>query len=280
MTREELDRAPSFVHPSAKLDESVTVGPLTLIEGRVSIGASTKVGSGAILEQDVRIGAGCLIGHRVILHAGSQVGDNCVVRDGAVLGRLPQQGAISTVAIESDQPPVRLGNGCQVGANAVLYAGAVFGDDVLIGDLASVREGSTVGSQSIVGRNVMIEYGCQIGERVKIQTGCYITGETTIEEGAFLGPTVTMANDKFMDRIALPEMRGPHIGRGVRIGSNATLLPGVRLGDDCAIGAGAVVTRDVAPNTIVTGLPARLMKDVPPAHRLRLDPRPATGASN
>lgn len=278
MAREDVSAAPIFVHPSTKFDESVIVGPLTLIAARVSIGAGTSIGSGAIIEEGVRIGTGCKIGHRVILHAGSNVGNDCVVRDGAVVGRLPQAGAISTVAIQADQPPARLGNRCQIGANAVLYAGAVFGDDVLVGDLASVREGSTVGTRSLIGRNVMIEYGCQIGNRVKIQTGCYITGETTIEEGAFLGPTVTMANDKFMDRIALPEMRGPYIGRGARIGSNATLLPGVRLGDDCAIGAGAVVTRDVAPHTIVTGLPARRMKDVPAEHRLPVRPRPNNGA--
>lgn len=279
MARQDAADAPTFVHPSARIQESVAIGPLTLVGARVSLGADTTVGSGVVIEDGVKIGAGCRIGHRVILHAGGHVGDNCVIRDGAILGRTPQAGAISTVAIDGDQPPVRLGNRCQVGANAVLYAGAVFGDDVMIGDLASVREGSTVGARSIVGRNVMIEYGCQIGERVKIQTGCYITGETTIEEGAFLGPTVSMANDKFMDRIALPEMRGPYIGRGARVGANATLLPGIRLGDDCAIGAGAVVTKDVAPNTIVTGLPARLMKDVPTAHRLGAAPDLERGPS-
>lgn len=279
MARQDVAEAPTFVHPSARIDESVTIGPLALIGARVSLGVDTTVGSGVVIEEGAKIGAGCRIGHRVIIHAGGHVGDNCIIRDGAILGRTPQSGAISTVAIDADQPPVRLGDRCQVGANAVLYAGAVFGDDVLIGDLASVREGSTVGARSIVGRNVMIEYGCQIGERVKIQTGCYITGETTIEEGAFLGPTVTMANDKFMDRIALPEMRGPYIGRGARVGSNATLLPGIRLGEDCAIGAGAVVTKDVAPNTIVTGLPARWMKDVPTAHRLGAGSGPERGSS-
>jgi acetyltransferase-like isoleucine patch superfamily enzyme len=173
-----------------------------------------------------------------------------------------------THPVAEDHPPVKLAARCQVGANAVLYAGVELADDVLVGDLASIREGCTIGARSILGRGVMIEYGCSIGPSVKIQTGCYVTGETMIEEGAFLGPNVTMANDKFMDRVRMADMRGPWIGRGVRVGTNAILLPAVNLGADCVIGAGAVVTHDVAPRTVVTGIPARRLKPVPADQQL------------
>lgn len=257
----------TVVDPVARLAADVRAGHFTVVAARARIGAGTTLGNGVMVEEGCRIGANCAIGHHVVLHAGVILGDGCTVHDGAVLGREPKGSVISTHQVGGARPPLRLGARCQVGAQAVLYAGTILADDVLVGDLASIREGCTVGARSIVGRGTMIEYSCEIGPRVKIQTSCYVTGETTIEEGAFLGPSVTMANDKFMDRIQLAEMRGPHIGKGVRIGTNAVLLPGIRLGDDCAIGAGAVVTRDVAPGTIVTGIPARRLKDVPDAHR-------------
>jgi UDP-3-O-[3-hydroxymyristoyl] glucosamine N-acyltransferase len=265
-------RAPdNAIDPSAKLAEGVRVGRFSVVEAGAAIGAGTVIGNGATIGEGCAIGANCAIGHGVVLHAGAELGEGCTVQDGAVLGRLPRAGPTMTHAIGAGHAPIRLGARCQIGANAVLYAGTTLADEVLVGDLASIREGCTVGARSIIGRGAMVEYGCAIGPRVKVQTGCYVTGETTIAEGAFLGPHVTMGNDKFMDRVPLAEMRGPTIGRGVRIGSNATILPGIKLGDDCAVGAGAVVTRDVAPGTIVAGVPARLLKSVPEDQRLRPD---------
>jgi UDP-3-O-[3-hydroxymyristoyl] glucosamine N-acyltransferase len=260
--------ATAVIAPSARIAEGVHIGQFSVIEPRARIGTSTAIGAGAIVESDVQIGAGCIIGHRVVLHAGCRLGDACTVHDGAILGRAPRGSPIMTHPVAEDHPPVKLAARCQVGANAVLYAGVELADDVLVGDLASIREGCTIGARSILGRGVMIEYSCHIGPGVKIQTGCYVTGETMIEEGAFLGPSVTMANDKFMDRVQVTDMRGPWIGRGARIGSNATLLPAVNLGDDCVIGAGAVVTHDVTPRTIVAGVPARILKRVPDDQQL------------
>lgn len=253
----EQSQPASLIDPTASVADDARIGPLAIVEARVRVGERTTIGAGTIVEQGCQLGNGCTIGYHVVLHAGTRLGAGCVVRDGAVLGRAPRVEPNLTQTTDLDQAPVHLGAGCQIGANAVVYAGAVFGDEVSLGDLASVREDCTVGAHSTIGRAVLIEYGCQIGQRVRIHAGCYITGETTIEEGAILGPAVAMANDKFMDRLKLPEMRGPWIGRGARIGSNVTLLPGIRLGDDCAIGAGVVVTKDVPPGTIVTGLPSR-----------------------
>jgi UDP-3-O-[3-hydroxymyristoyl] glucosamine N-acyltransferase len=258
----------SVISADAQIAAGVRVGHFAVIETQAMIGADSRIGNGTIIERGCEIGAGCVIGHRVVLHPRTQLADGCTIHDGAVLGRAPKGNPAMTHVIGEGHGPTRLAARCQVGANAVLYAGVKLAEDVLVGDLASIREGCTIGAHSIVGRGVMVEYGCRIAPRVKIQTGCYITGETTIEEAAFLGPTVTMANDNSMDRVKLAEMRGPRIGRGVRIGSNAILLPGVNLGDDCAIGAGAVVTRDVEPGTIVTGVPARFLKAVPDDQRL------------
>lgn len=83
-----------------------------------------------------------------------------------------------------------------------------------------------------------------------------------IEDHVFFGPLVTSMNDKYMDR-AEETFKGPHVKRGARIGGNATLLPGITIGEEAVIGAGAVVTKDVGPYTVAVGVPAKPIKEVP-----------------
>ena len=91
-----------------------------------------------------------------------------------------------------------------------------------------------------------------------------------IEEDCFLGPNVVLTNDRRMGsylRGFTPRdepLVGPTIGRGARIGANATILPGVHVGAEAVVAAGAVVTADVAAGTVVAGVPARHIRDVPP----------------
>jgi acetyltransferase-like isoleucine patch superfamily enzyme len=99
----------------------------------------------------------------------------------------------------------------------------------------------------------------------RIQAGAYITAYTTVEEHVFVAPCVVTTNDNFMGRTErrLELLRGPTIRRGARVGGGATLCPGVEIGEEAFVGAGAVVTRDVPPRTVVVGSPARVLREVP-----------------
>jgi len=137
-------------------------------------------------------------------------------------------------------PSVKLGAGVAVWAFVSLHADVVIGDNV------------GVGEHTYVGR------GTRIGEGTRINQGCHITDHMEIGRRVFLAPHVVFVNDRH------PIANNPHYKRespivedDVSIGANATILPGVRLGRGCVVGAGAVVTRDVAPHTTVIGNPAR-----------------------
>jgi acetyltransferase-like isoleucine patch superfamily enzyme len=98
-----------------------------------------------------------------------------------------------------------------------------------------------------------------------VQANAYVTAYTTVEEDVFIAPGVVTTNDNYMGRTEarLAELRGPTIRRGARIGGAAVLLPGVEIGEEAFVGAGAVVLRDVPPRTVVVGNPARKIRDVP-----------------
>ena len=104
---------------------------------------------------------------------------------------------------------------------------------------------------------------CVIGNGVKIHSNCYIAQFTEIGDGAFLAPGVTIANDPHPGCPQSAEcMRGPIIEAGAQIGVNVTLLPMVRIGARALVGSGAVVTRDVPPETVVYGNPARVGRSI------------------
>src|SRR5439155_17174944 len=103
-----------------------------------------------------------------------------------------------------------------------------------------------------------------IGPLTKIQAHAYVTGYSTLEDNVFLAPGVVTTNDNFMGRTERRHelVRGPTIRRGARVGGGAVICPGVEIGEEAFVGAGAVVVRDVPPHTVVVGNPARRIRDV------------------
>ncbi len=252
---------------SAKIGRQVKLGQNVVIEEQVRVGANTRIGHNVIIQKKASIGANCEIGHNVVVYPGTSVGSKVLVADNTVLGRQVRSGATSTRTVKETLPPLTVGDSAIIGAGVVLYAGTDIGKHVLVADMASVRELCKIEDYAIVGRGVLVEYETSVGRYTKIQTGCYITGNMIIEDHVFFGPEVSTANDKYMDRTDDP-FAGPHVKRGARIGSNSMLLPGIVIGKDAVVGAGSVVTRDVADYTVVVGNPARAVKQVPKNQRM------------
>lgn len=152
-----------------------------------------------------------------------------------------------------------IGAGAQLRSGTVIYAGTVIGERLSTGHHVVIREENVLGDDVSVWSNSVVDYGCRIGNRVKIHSNCYVAQYTVIDDDAFLAPGVTIANDLYPK---VPGSRtfmtGPHIGRGARIGVNATLLPFVRIGAESLVGSGAVVTRDVPAGAVVYGSPAKV----------------------
>lgn len=212
------------------------------------------LGEGLTLPESVEIGG------NVVIHAGTVVGEGARIQDGAVLGKPLALGPRSRAARESPAGLV-IGAGATVCAGAVLVAGARIGEKSVVGDQAHVRERASVGAGSVVGRGSAIDNDVEVGSGVRIQTGCYLTAFTVVEDDVFVAPGVTTTNDPTMGRHG-PEMslRGATLRRACRVGGGATLLPGIEVGEEALVGAGAVVTADVPPRAVVVGVPARVLR--------------------
>jgi acetyltransferase-like isoleucine patch superfamily enzyme len=200
-----------------------------------------------------------------VVFPGTVIGDGCRILDGAVVGKQPSLSPRSTTKRE-ELSPLELGPGTIVSTGAIVFAGTRIGARVIVGDQACVRERCEIGDDVVIGRGVLVENDTTIGALTKIQAMAYITAYSTLEEEVFIAPGVQTTNDNFMGRTERRhELRkGPTIRRGARVGAAAVLCPGVEIGEEAYVGAGAVVVRDVPPGVVVVGNPARVLRSVPP----------------
>ena len=193
----------------------------------------------------------------VVVHPGTVIGEGCVIQDGAILGKPTLRGA-------ADLPPLVIGDGVVIGAQAIVFAGAKIGDGAIIGDQAYVRERARIGAKTLIGRGSAVDNDVTIGDRVSVQTGCYLTAFSVVEDDVFFGPGASTTNDDTMGRHPRDyALRGATLRRACRIGGSAVICPGVEVGEEAFVAAGAVLTRDVPPRAVVMGVPGRVVRDVP-----------------
>jgi acetyltransferase-like isoleucine patch superfamily enzyme len=167
---------------------------------------------------------------------------------GALIGYPPARATASDLT---------LGGEARIRSGSVLYLGSVIGDRFQTGHNVVIREDCQIGDDVAVWSNSVVDYGCRIGSRVKIHSNCYVAQFTQIDDDAFLAPGVMIANDLYPGQPESAElMSGPLIGAGAQLGVNVTVLPYVRIGAGCLIGAGAVVSRDIPAGRVAFGSPA------------------------
>jgi acetyltransferase-like isoleucine patch superfamily enzyme len=216
---------------------------------------------GLLLGEDVRIGADVRFGAYVIVHAGSTIGSSCVIEDHAVLGKPPRLARGSSSAGEISR--LELSDRVTVCAGAIVLAGARVGESAIVGDQAFVRERCSVGAGSLIGRGSVVDNDVALGARVRVQTNVYVTAFTLVEDDVFVGPGAITTNDDTMARHGQETpVRGAKLRRACRVGGGVVLTPGVEIGEEAFVAAGAVVTRDVPARAVVMGVPARVVGEV------------------
>ena len=142
---------------------------------------------------------------------------------------------------------------------AIVDEGAEVGDGSKVWHFVHVCSGAHVGARCVLGQNVFVASRVRIGDGVKIQNNVSVYEGVEIEDDVFLGPSCVFTNVNepraFVERKS--EYRPTRVGRGASIGANATIVCGHAIGEYAFVAAGAVVTRDVAPYSLVAGVPAR-----------------------
>ncbi|MEG8202730.1 acyltransferase [Pseudomonas sp. 5FOS] len=135
------------------------------------------------------------------------------------------------------------------------------GEGTRVWQFVVIMKGAQVGRNCNICAHTLIEGDVVLGDNVTVKSGVYLWDGTRIADDVFIGPNATFTNDAMPRSKVYPEQfNGITLERGASIGANATLLPGVVVGEYAMVGAGAVVTRNVPPYAVVVGNPAKIIR--------------------
>ena len=241
---------------------------------RVEIHATARVCDTVHIMGDLQLAAGVDVGANVTFFPGVSVGMNTRILPGAVIGRPPIRAGATNRPVDGGGGSVRIGADCVIGANAVLYTDLEMGGNVLIGDLATLREGCRIADAAVIGRGTTLMHDVHVGERSRIHNQVFIVGDMVIEADVFIAGCVSTINDGevYLKRFGLIpfSLAPPIVRRFALVGTGATLGAGVEIGMGALVAPAAMVTKDVAPWTVVAGVPARRMRDIDADERTQI----------
>jgi len=190
------------------------------------------------------------------MHLGVQIGKDAQIGDFVIIGQPPS-------GREPGELPTVLGARALIRSHTVIYAGNVIGEDFVTGHGVMIREENEIDDYVSIGSKCVIEHHVIIGHSVRIHSQAFIPEYSVIEEGCWIGPNVVFTNALHpLCPKAKACLKGPTVKKGAKIGANATILPDITIGENALVGAGAVVTGNVPPETVVTGNPATVIKKI------------------
>ena len=194
------------------------------------------------------------ISDTAIIYPNVVIGNNVVIEDYCIVG-LPFSGMRGEKTI--------IGEGSIIRSGTYIYAGNKIGKYFSSGNKANIRELNKIGDNVSVGTLSVIEHNVVIGNNVRIHTQVFVPEYTILKDDCWLGPNVVITNASYPNHAETKNnLKGVVIAKKAKIGANVTLLPGVRLGENCLVGAGSTVTTNIDDGVIVVGNPAKFLRKI------------------
>lgn len=203
----------------------------------------------AIISSMAEIGEGCTVGAYTIIN------DNVVLGAGSVVGAHCELGVPTALATN---PYLRIGEGSLIRSHSVFYSGSNFGERLVTGHRVTVRENTIAGTNFQIGTLSDIQGHCIIGDYVRFHSNIHIGQKSKIGNYVWIFPYVVLTNDPHPPSDVL---LGVEIEDFVAIATMSVILPGVKIGSGALVGAHSAVSKNVDPDTVVAGSPAKYICD-------------------
>ena len=203
-----------------------------------------------------KIGSNVKIGDNSVIYDHVEIGDNSIICNDSVIGE-------PLVAYYHDpdyeNPLTVMGPDSLVRSHSIIYAGCTIGRRFSSGHRVTIREKTTIGDCCSVGTLSDIQGNVKIGAYCRLHSNVHISQTCSIGDFVFLYPFSVMTNDPYPPS---SDLKGGHIGNYCQVGVHVVILPGVRVGENCLIGANSVVNKKVPDFSLAMGDPARIIMDI------------------
>lgn len=195
-----------------------------------------------------------MISENAKVYPNVKLGKNVIIEDFCIIG-IPPVGQSPKETVIGDNSIIR--------AHTIIYSGNTIGENFQTGNKVNIREENLIGDNVSIGTMSIIEHHVKIEDGVRIHSQAFIPEYCVLQKGCWIGPNVVLTNAKYPNSpTTKAELKGVLLKPNCRIGANATILPGLEIGNKALVGAGSVVCKDVKDSEIVVGSPAKKISKV------------------
>lgn len=235
---------------------------------------TSKWGKNIILGDNLNLGDGVVLGHNCIIEDNVTIGSNTFIDSNTIIRSFSTIGANSNIGSnciigeywmdyyrdhEKHEHALNIGENALIRSGSIIYAGSQIGKNFQTGHQVTIREKSQIGNNVSVGTLSDIQGNCRLGNFVRLHSNVHIGQLSVIDDFVWIFPYVVLTNDPTPPS---ENFIGVHVHSFAILATGAIIMPGIELGQDCLIGAGAIVTKAVEPYNVAVGNPAKAISDV------------------
>lgn len=227
-----------------------------MISEKAEIGDNVTVRHNCIIEDNVIIGAGTYIDSNTIIRSNTKIGQNSFIGSNCIIGEYWMDFCIDRIPHDHS---LCIGENALIRSGSILYSGSNIGSDFQTGHQVTIREKSKIGNHVSVGTLSDIQGNCDIGNYVRLHSNVHIGQLSVIDDFVWIFPYVVLTNDPTPPSECFV---GVHIKSFAIVATSAVIMPGLVIGQDSLVAAGAIVTKDVQDYSVVAGNPGKTISDV------------------
>lgn len=242
--------------PGGDRNNRINHGYNCVIDPDSQIGEGVIIGHNCIIERDVVISDRTQIDSNTIIRSGTKIGKNCFIGSNCIIGEY-QNDYIRTG--EKKNYRLLIGDNALIRSGSIIYSNSIIGNSFQTGHQVTIREQALIGNNVSVGTLSDIQGICKIGNYVRLHSNVHIGQHSVIEDYVWIFPYVVLTNDPTPPS---DKLIGVHIHSFAIVATGSIILPGVEVGQDALIGAGAIVTKNVGEYRVAVGNPAKEISDV------------------
>lgn len=248
-------------NPSVKGDNcifgnNVGFGYNTIIGNNCSFGNNVSIGHNCIIEDGVVLGDNVFIAENCIIRSNVEIGEKTTIGANCILGEWLADFFLDRT---SDSKKLIIGDNSIIRSGTKIYGGSLIGSFFQTGHNVTIREGSRIGNHSSIGTLSDIQGNCEVGDYVRLHSNVHIGQLSKIDSYVWIFPYVVLTNDPTPPS---EKLVGVHVHSFAIIATNAIILPGIDIAEDCLIAACANVTKNVERYQVVGGNPAKVLSDI------------------